>query len=234
MQKIMFLSLLTMFLMFSIPQINVLAGKNSSIPAGAKEYAENKFYEIVIDMVDDEEAEHYGFMSDSKDIRFGELHETYTLSQEFIAKNDKLNNLNDGVIKTNEWISVIYQDDQPVNVIGVYEREDGEFELSVFGYGKDLAFELDSIQNGSLKLIYEMPIDAWYWFNNGKVQPVNDSAKQSINSEYNLEEFRQLIQERYKDSQKKSLLLPLVVVSSMLLISLYVFKRKRQHNRNAK
>ncbi|MBP3953614.1 hypothetical protein [Bacillus suaedae] len=243
MRRLIFLSLLTMFLMSMLALTHVSASNNSSIPAGAQEYADNHFYEYVIDKVDDEDAELYGFISDSKNIRFSELHEVNILSPEFVSKNEKLKNLNNGVKKANEWISVIYQDEQPVNVIGVYEREDGEFEFSVFGYGKDLAIGLDSIDSGSLKLIYEMPADAWYIFNKGKVKPVNDPAKMSINSEYDLGQFRQVIQERYKDSDTlaedatntpnaATILLVLVGSASILFIPLYLFfKRKRQHNR---
>jgi hypothetical protein len=68
-----------------------------------------------------------------------------------------------GIIPRNEYFAVVYQDEKPLNVIGTFENEAGQFSFSIFGYELDLAKNMDKLNFGE-KILYEFPEDAWYLF----------------------------------------------------------------------
>lgn len=173
------------------------SGKINEAPDGAKIFAKQNFKNIVLDNVNSNKAIHFN-LTKSKNITFSKLYPTYTMSKEFVKTQNKIQQSNKGLIKSGEWISVVYQDGKPKNVIGTFKADDGTYKLSTFGYGEDLAKELDKLKPSG-KLIYEFPTDSWFLFAKGKVRALNTPAKIMLKQKINLGQFRKFVYGRYKN-----------------------------------
>ncbi len=171
------------------------ASAESDIPQGAQQFADSFFLDIVKEHVHAAHAGNFNLNPNSENITFGSLHHRYTLSEEFVKSNIAVET---GIISSKEYISVVYQDGKPVNVIGTYENEAGVFALSTFGYGLELAKKLDNLKEDE-KILYEAPIDAWYIYNGKSVRPLTASAAMLMNEEKNVKDFQKVIYERYKN-----------------------------------
>ncbi|WP_419881361.1 hypothetical protein ACN6MY_17690 [Peribacillus sp. B-H-3] len=172
------------------------------VPAKAKKFAENHFKEIVVDVIQQDNPSYYHLTDNTEDIRFGDLLPTYSMTRDFKKSTDDIKEAHKGLIQDNEWISVVYQEGKPVNVIGTYRNEENEYELSTFGYGKSLAENLAGFKpSPDTKIFYEMPRDAWYLYQNGKVSGLNNPAKKMIPAPVTVKQFREDIIERYKDAK---------------------------------
>ncbi|WP_090989180.1 hypothetical protein [Bacillus sp. OV322] len=172
------------------------------VPAKAKEFAENHFKKIVVDTIQQDNPSYYYLTDNTEDIRFGDLLPTYSMTREFKKSTDDIKEAHKGLIQANEWISVVYQEGKPVNVIGTYRNEENKYEFSTFGYGKSLAENLVGLKpSPDTKIFDEMPRNAWYLYQNGKVSGLNDSAKKILPAAVNVIQFRKDIIERYKDAK---------------------------------
>ncbi|WP_445486493.1 hypothetical protein [Niallia sp. 03133] len=187
------------FLTFFYMNLNTYAAENN-VSNSAQQYADNNFKNIVLDIVKSEESTTYN-LSKSENITFSKLYRVNVLSSDFVTTNDEINNSNKGIVPSDEWIAVVYQEEKPVNVIGTFKKENGEFDLSTFGYGKDLAEAIDNKQPNGGKLIYELPTDSWFLFSNGRVSAVNTAAKAILKTDVSLGEFRKFVNERYKNQE---------------------------------
>ncbi|MGA9226763.1 MAG: hypothetical protein WB217_10530, partial [Mesobacillus sp.] len=101
----------------------------NGIPEGAQEFADTFFGQIVKDELKSSLAGDFNLNPDSENITFGQLHPVYTFTKEFV-KGKKIGA--DGIIKTEEYIAVVFQDGTPLNVIGTYEKDSGKYEMSTF------------------------------------------------------------------------------------------------------
>ncbi|OIK13754.1 hypothetical protein [Bacillus sp. MUM 13] len=198
------LFLFTFFLTFqgaSAAEFYFPKGKGE-VPAKAKEFAENHFKEIVVATIQNDNPSYYFLTDNTEDIKFGDLLPTYSMTRKFKKSTDDIKEPHKGLIQANEWISVVYQEGKPVNVIGTYKNEDNKYEFSTFGYGKSLAESLAGLKpSPDKKIFYEMPRNAWYLYQNGKVSGLNDSAKKILPAAVTVIQFRKDIIERYKDAK---------------------------------
>lgn len=165
------------------------------IPKGAQEFADEFFGQIIKDELKSSFAGDFNLNSNSENITFGPLHPKYTLTKEFV-KGEKLGA--DGIVKSGEYISVVYQDGNPVNVIGTYEKDSGDFEMSTFGYGIDVAQELDKLNAGEW-VLSEAPEDGWYLYDGKNVKPLTKHTKELMREEKSVKEYQEIVIERYKD-----------------------------------
>ncbi|ESU33369.1 hypothetical protein G3A_06720 [Bacillus sp. 17376] len=173
------------------------AAAETSIPKEAQEFADRFFYNIVVEELGTEHAANFNLDPDSTNITFGPLFQRFSVTPEFVQeKNPDLSN---GIVPSDEYLSVVYQDGKPINVIGTYKNEAGEFALSTFGYGIDLAKRMDKFK-GDEVLLYEGPADAWYLYTGKKIKPLNDPAKQLMKEEKDISDYQKIIHERYKDA----------------------------------
>lgn len=196
---ISFIGILTFFMSFSS---NLSFAESDEQLKSAQQFANNHFKEIVLAHVKSEDAENYN-LTKSENIDVGKLYQVSFYSQEFVTTEKEIKDNNNGINPGNEWVSVVYQDGKPVNVIGTFKNSNGEFELSTFGYGNDLAEAIDSKKSMGGKLIYELPTDSWFLFENGRVSALNNPAKAMLEEkEVSLGDFRKFVFERYKNSQK--------------------------------
>jgi hypothetical protein len=197
------------------------------IPKGAQEYADQFFLEEVKKHLKPSLAKDYNLIPYSENITFGPLHPTYTLTRNFVKGKTRGA---DGIIRTEEYISVVYQDDIPVNVIGTYEKEPGEFEFSTFGYGPDLARELDQLKAGEW-VLNEAPQHTWYLYNGKTVKPLTQQTQGLMAEEKSVKEYQQIVIERYKDVDTNPLLgrIGLYMILGVLcaaVLTLFIYDRK--------
>ncbi|MFE8697529.1 hypothetical protein ACFYKT_14395 [Cytobacillus sp. FJAT-53684] len=193
MKKFIMIITILMILALGIP-----TSAESDIPKGAQQFADNFFIDIVIEHLTAAHAGNFNLNPNSKNITFGPLHHVYVLTKEFAANK---NTDGSGIIGSDEYISVVYQDGVPVNVIGTYENKAGVFELSAFGFGLEFTRNLDKLklENGE-HLLFEAPFDAWYIYNGKSVKPLSHSAVNLMSEEKNILDFQKIIYERYKDA----------------------------------
>ncbi|MEH7444245.1 hypothetical protein V7201_18180 [Bacillus sp. JJ1122] len=165
------------------------------IPEGAQEFADTFFGQIVKDELKSSIAGDFNLNPNSENIIFGPLHPVYTFTKDFV-KGKKIGA--DGIIKTEEYIAVVYQDGIPVNVIGTYEKASGEFEMSTFGYGVDIAQELHKLNAGEW-VFSEAPKDGWYVYDGKTVKPLTQQTKKLMAEEKSVKEYQEIVIERYKN-----------------------------------
>lgn len=188
--------LTAIILAFLICAIGTSAGAEGNIPQGAQDFADKFFFEIVADELHAEHSSTFNLNPDSENITFGPLIEQYHITKEFIF--EKKPDLSKGIVPSNEYLAVVYQDGKPVNVIGTYKNEAGLYELSTFGFDFELAQKMDKFKGGEI-MLYEGHVDAWYTFNGKKLKPLNDNAKQLMKAEKTVGEYQKIVHERYKD-----------------------------------
>lgn len=164
------------------------------IPEGAQEFADTFFGQIVKDELKSSIATEFKLNPNSENITFGPLHPVYTFTKDFV-KGIKIGA--DGIIKTEEYIAVVYQDGTPVNVIGTYEKNSGEFEMSTFGYGVDIAQELHKLKAGEW-VFSEAPENGWYLYDGKTVKPLTQQTKKLIAEEKSVKEYQEIVIERNK------------------------------------
>ncbi|WP_042474700.1 hypothetical protein [Bacillus ndiopicus] len=166
----------------------------------AQQFAAKYFEKIILDLINSEDPSNYN-LTNSTNITFGKLYKRYRLSNDFVTTKKELSE-EQGIVESSEYIAVVYQDNIPVNVIATAPTENGDYVLSMFGYGKDLAIALDAKSTDSGKIVYEAPADAWYLLKDGIVSAFAKSALLLIEEPLELSEFRKYIYEKYT-SQKE-------------------------------
>ncbi|WP_107839787.1 hypothetical protein [Metasolibacillus meyeri] len=198
MKKILFMIVLCLLFISSITipvHANVEYADGEYRAKSAQQFAEKYIEKIILDIVNSEDAHNYN-LTNSTNITFSKLHKRYRLSNDFVTTKNELSE-DEGIVDSNEYIAVVYQDNIPVNVIATAENKDGDYVLSMFGYGKDLAMALDAKSISDGKIFYEVPADAWYIFENGRVLGFAKSAQLLIEKPLKLPEFREYIYKKY-------------------------------------
>jgi hypothetical protein len=188
----------------------------------------------------------YGFKESKGIIDFGKIANVHTLDIEFVQGKSTSSLRNNALSVTPEWISAVYQDNQPINVIGVYRDNNGEVKLSTFGYGTSLAKQLDSLEANE-KIVYEFPTDSWYAFSQkeNNMRSMNNSANELMGKSISLSQYQESVVKRYgkdleqgktdtaggvsteTEPKKKSLAIP-VFISLGLASIVFLLYRKRK------
>ncbi|MCA1042028.1 hypothetical protein LCM00_21250 [Bacillus infantis] len=185
------LSLLT----FLIPSASA-----EEVDKSAQSFAEGNFVNIVLDHVRSEEYMNYN-LSKSEKISFGKLYQVYRMSDDFVTTKKALA-ADKGFVKSDEYVAAVYQDGKPVNAIGTTKDDKGNYVLSSFGYGQDLAVALDNKKSNGGKVFYELPADAWYIFENGRVEGFSKNATLMLGTQLSLPEFRNYIHDKYSNQKE--------------------------------
>ena len=190
------------------PLKSLTFAKTSPFLAASEEFADTAFIDIV-----------QNHLQTSKNITFGPLHKVYTLTNEFV--NDKSSPASEGIIPTGEYIAAVYLDGMPVNVIGTYKNKSGKYELSTYGYGIELATEMDKL-TGDENLLNEAPRHNWYIYRENKIQPLSGTAKDTMGVEIELNDFKDFINEIYEERRNEAGNLPFVdrglLIAALLLV----------------
>ncbi|MDQ0209072.1 hypothetical protein [Alkalicoccobacillus murimartini] len=103
----------------------------------------------------------YGFTTEDRNqLSFGEPVAIYNLNPSFaFGESDTL--LQEDI---EEWISIIYENEIPINGLKLREYPDGTLNVSGFGYPITLAADVAEL-NESEVLMYEFPTGYYYAFN---------------------------------------------------------------------
>lgn len=184
---------LSIFAVFNT-QFSVFA--DAPTAKSAEQFAKLHFKEIVLEHIRSEDSTYYN-LSKSEEISFGKLYKVHTLSKEFISSKKQLTG-NLGIEDGNLYISAVYQDGNPVNVISTFKNDNGEFMFATFGFGAELAKALDEKSTNGGKIIYEEPADSWYIFENGRVSGFSKPTDNMLGGEsLTLKEFREYVYDKY-------------------------------------
>lgn len=142
----------------------------------------------------------YGFTTDDvEQMSFGAPVEIYHLNPDFaFGESDELL-----VAEVDEWIVVIYENDNPVNGIKLSKDEDGALETVGFGYPLELAPDVVKLDQNEI-LLEEFPTGYYYAFNeqNKTIQILEEELKstQQLNG-VSIDVFQAILEERYEESR---------------------------------
>lgn len=130
----------------------------TSPPEEATSYAQNG---LVAELREDlrGEATEYGLEAPLRKIRVGPLHQVF--SEDFQLRSGPLETRPPWVEATSEWVAVVYQRGEPRNVVGI-EDTGPRFEMTVFGYGTEVAEAIDKLPPGA-PLLYQPTAGLEWW-----------------------------------------------------------------------
>lgn len=171
----------------------------ADVPQEVQKYADEHYLDVVQQLVFEKgPPADFGFQSEPGEISIGSLFSVYTVTPEFIKGEVK----EEGIVPAKEWIAPIFQNGTPVNIIGFYERPNGEIYLAGLNY---VSPELPSVLatlKGNEKLIRETPKDAWYVYANDQIHVLN--KKTSAKSTLTVSNFQSYMQDQYLDDLKQT------------------------------
>lgn len=184
------------FLSLLIGGKSVLASTNQP-PQDAKDFAEKYFHQIVKDVVFSENPSEWGFNEEIGTITFSELYPIYSLNADFaLGQSDEMITQ-----KQPKWVAVIFQDNQPVNVIGTEQKDNGNFELAEIGYPSELSHGLLNLKVNEI-LIHDFPSEEYYVFSvesNSIMKVEQGENTKGLSSLQSKEQFQSMMMERYKN-----------------------------------
>ena len=193
------IALLTLLISPWIGGQHALAGTNQA-PEGAKKFAETYFHKIVEETVFSDQPGDWGFKEEEGSISFSELYPIYTLNADFAFGHS------DEIITDQQpkWAAVIFQDNQPVNAIGVQLARDGQYELAQIGYPPELPYGLLNLKEHEI-IIHDFLADEYYVYSEktnqlSKLGQLN--GKHSLSSSLTKESFQKMLLERYQDKDR--------------------------------
>ena len=210
------------------------------VSATSKSYqvGEQELQQYLEDLFQTDIFSEYGFTTDDMEqISFGKPVAINNLKPSFaFGENDVI--IQDDV---EEWISIVYENDRPVNGIRLNQGEGGQLEVSGFGYPLDLAAEIALLDDKEL-LFYEFPTGYYYALNEDEdsVRLLEVDSKDQVQN-ISIEEFQTLLVERYENGyggsvepqRQISWLYSTVGAGTVLIstVSLIVWRKKKfKHN----
>jgi hypothetical protein len=190
-------------------------------PAGAREFAEQFFPQIVEEIVFTDQPGDWGFREAEGVITFSELYPIYSLHAEFLSGNTTA--LIDD--RAPIWVAVVFQDGRPVNAIGARQTGDGMFGLDAFGYPPELPHGLLHLKED--EIVLRIPLsDEYYIYSeaDGTLTKIAlADGGYTPGSPQTVEEFRRVLAERYAggNEREKRIGLAYAVISAAVLFGLF-------------
>ncbi|WP_214817590.1 hypothetical protein [Exiguobacterium sp. s59] len=153
-------------------------------------FADAYFYDIVMDHIQGDDPTSY-HMTDSENITFGPLLETYVPSSSCYKTDETCS-----FIPTKEFVATVFQDDEPVNVIGTYEQSANTYAFSTFGSDKETPKTLMDVQGHLVKYTER---SAWFDYDGDMLTALTSNSKQMISgNEISTEAFQALLIEEHE------------------------------------
>ena len=169
---------------------STITGSAEMTESSAERFADAHFYDIVMDHIQGDDPTNY-HMTDSENITFGPLLETYIPSSS-CYKNDETCSF----IPTKEFVATVFQDDEPVNVIGTYEQSANTYAFSTFGSDKETPKTLMDVQGHLVKYTER---SAWFDYDGDMLTALTSNSKQMISgNEISTEAFQALLIEEHE------------------------------------
>ena len=158
--------------------------------SSAERFADAYFYEIVMDHIQGDDPTYY-HMTDSENITFGPLLETHIPSSSCYKTDETCS-----FIPTKEFVATVFQDDEPVNVIGTYEQSANTYAFSTFGSDKETPKALIDVKGNLVKYTEE---SAWFDYDGDMLTALTSNTKQMISgNEISTEAFQALLIEEHE------------------------------------
>ncbi|WP_214783017.1 hypothetical protein [Exiguobacterium sp. s183] len=166
-------------------------GSAEMTESSAERFADAYFYDIVMDHIQGDDPTNY-HMTYSENITFGPLLETYVPSSS-CYKNDETCSF----IPTKEFVATVFQDDEPVNVIGTYEQSAGTYAFSTFGSDKETPKALMDVQGHLVKYTER---SAWFDYDRDMLTGLTSNSQQMISGDaISTKDFQALLIEEHSD-----------------------------------
>lgn len=158
--------------------------------SSAERFADAYFYDIVMDHIQGDDPTNY-HMTDSENITFGPLLETYIPSSSCYKTGETCT-----FVPTKEYVATVFQDDEPVNVIGTYEQSAGTYSFSTFGSDKETPKALMDVQGHLVKYTER---SAWFDYDGDMLVALTSYSKQIISGDANsTKDFQALLIEEHE------------------------------------
>ena len=158
--------------------------------SSAERFADAYFYDIVMDHIQGDDPANY-HMTDSENISFGPLLETYVPSPSCYKMGETCT-----FVPTKEYVATVFQDDEPVNVIGTYEQAAGTYAFSTFGSDKETPKALTDVKGDLVKY---SEASAWFDYDGDMLTALTSNTKQMISGdEISTEAFQVLLVEEHE------------------------------------
>ncbi|EIT86700.1 hypothetical protein A374_03979 [Fictibacillus macauensis ZFHKF-1] len=181
------------FAMTTMLASSLFAGMNStsasaaapdlSVPVEAQTYADEHFKEDVMNLIKTDDPSLY-HLKDNDHLRFSKL---FPVFQFTLSPNN-----GNGLEKLDAYYSVIYQDDQPANIISTFQNKEKKFALAGIGGGKDIAEGIDQqSEDKPFMIVKESTSDSWFKLSDNTLYPIDSSAKRKISSSMPFKDFQQ-------------------------------------------
>ncbi|MBR3215263.1 MAG: hypothetical protein IKF69_02245 [Exiguobacterium sp.] len=142
--------------------------------SSAERFADAHFYDIVVDHIQRDDPTYY-HMTDSENITFGPLLETYIPSSSCYKTGETCT-----FVPTKEFVATVFQDDEPVNVIGTYEQAAGTYAFSTFGSDKETPKVLMNVKGDLVKY---SEASAWFDYDGDMLTALTSNTKQMISGD---------------------------------------------------
>ncbi|WP_054711999.1 hypothetical protein [Bacillus sp. JCM 19041] len=146
----------------------------------------------------------YGFETESVEkFSYGEPVAIYDINPSF-AFGESEEMYHD---KVEEWVVVVYEDDKAVNGIKLRKSDDGQFEISGFGYPLTLAADVTELKGNEI-LIHEFPTGFYYALDQDSdmirllEEEVISTQPQDEVKDLTEEDFQTILEDRYDDVEK--------------------------------
>ncbi|WP_214795020.1 MULTISPECIES: hypothetical protein [unclassified Exiguobacterium] len=169
---------------------STITGSAEMTESSAEQFAKTYFYDIVMDHIQGDDPTSY-HMTDSENITFGPLLETYVPSSSCYKTDETCS-----FIPTKEFVATVFQDDEPVNVIGTYEQSANTYAFSTFGSDKETPKTLMDVQGHLVKYTER---SAWFDYDGDMLTALTSNSKQMISgNEISTEAFQALLIEEHE------------------------------------
>ncbi|VXB20598.1 conserved exported hypothetical protein [Exiguobacterium sp. 8H] len=158
--------------------------------SSAERFADEHFYDIVMDHIQGDDPTYY-HMNDSENITFGPLLETYIPSSSCYKTGETCT-----FVPTKEFVATVFQDDEPVNMIGTYEQSANTYAFSTFGSDKETPKALMNVKGDLVKYTEE---SAWFDYDGDMLTALTSNSKQMISGDaISTEAFQTLLIEEHE------------------------------------
>ncbi|MCT4784822.1 hypothetical protein ACFQO8_06655 [Exiguobacterium aestuarii] len=165
-------------------------GSAEMTESSAERFADAHFYDIVMDHIQGDDPTNY-HMTDSENITFGPLLGTYIPSSSCYKTGETCS-----FIPTKEFVATVFQDDEPVNVIGTYEQSAKTYAFSTFGSDKETPKTLMDVQGHLVKYTER---SAWFDYDGDMLTALTSNSKQMISGDaISTEAFQALLIEEHE------------------------------------
>lgn len=137
------------------------------------------------------------------DVSLGTPHQLHTWTPEFRGGT----RASEVSTPIDQWVAPLLDRGEPVGTIHAHRNNDGLVELAYFDDHVSLATRLLSTGDAEI-VVYDPPLDAFFGMESEQIRPLSDTARSEVAGRASVEDFQQLLAERYAGDDLTNVGLP--------------------------